>query len=186
MPEETAAEQATSDATVKNTGSASADQQEPSGTQPGTAEAAKSKTSFTPEQQAEIDRVVGKARREEQKKLEKKIQEADLTEAEKLKRENAELQLKIRSRDAEDAIAAGCGKDCTNPKAAVKLAQAIGLEFDDKGKLVNLKDLIAEVKDIAPELFQKRPGRSDSADGVSSSPLGQSMNDVIRRAAGRQ
>ncbi len=183
MPEETATtEQPTSAETDKNTGSAGAtQQQEPSGTQAGTTED-KPKT-FT---QADIDRAAVAARRDEKARLEKQIKQAELSEAEKLKAENAELQTKLRSRDAEDSIVAACGKDCVNPKAVVRLAHSIGLEFDKDGKLTNLKDLIAEAKDIAPELFPKRPGPANGGDGNGTSPVGQSMNDVIRQAAGRK
>lgn len=189
MPDEAAAEQTTSDATAQNTGSAAAEiKQEPSGTtQTGTTEDAKDKPkTFT---QADVDRLIARTKKEEKAKLDDQIKKAELTETEQLKTEKAELEQKLRSRDAGDAIEEAARKaNSANPKAVVRLAQAIGLEFDKDGKLVNLKDLITEAKEIAPELFPARPGPANGADGNSGkeSSVGHSMNDVIRQAAGRK
>lgn len=183
MPEEATAEQTTSDATDKNTGSAAQSKEEPSGTQAGTTESSKEKT-FT---QADVDRLIGKAKKEQKADFEKKLSQAEQTETERLKAEKAELEIKLRSRDAEDAIATAATKaGAVNAKAVVRLAHAIGLEFDKDGKLANLKDLIVEAKETAPELFPTRTGPANGADGNNgAASVGQSMNDVIRRMAGR-
>lgn len=57
-------------------------------------------------------------------------------------------------------------------------------EFDDDGKVTNLKELIAEAKRDAPELFGA-PASSVDAGAGGNGAVGASMNDLIRRAAGR-
>ena len=186
MPEEQAAtDQTTSAETAKNTGSEAAKKEEPSGTQAGTAEEKLPKT-FT---QAEVDRLIGRAKKDQKESFEKQIKQAEQSETERLKAEKAELETKLRSRDAEDSILAAATKaGAANPKAVVRLAHSIGIEFDDKGKVSNLKDLIDEAKEIAPEFFPKRPGKADGAEGTAngSASVGQSMNYWIRQAAGRK
>lgn len=68
---------------------------------------------------------------------------------------------------------------CSNPKAAYALAVADDL-FDRQGR----PDWNA-IKQVAPELFRKPgPGNSDGGAGNGNTPH-LTMNDIIRRAAGR-
>lgn len=77
----------------------------------------------------------------------------------------------------EDALRPEVG--CSNAKAAYALAQADNL-FDSSGR----PDWNA-IKQMAPELFRKPgPGNSDGGAGNGNMPH-LTMNDIIRRAAGR-
>lgn len=69
---------------------------------------------------------------------------------------------------------------CSNPKAAFALAQAEDL-FDKRGRI----DWEA-LKASAPELFRPRVPQGNAGVGTGGPPPAQkSMNDFIRRAAGR-
>jgi len=69
---------------------------------------------------------------------------------------------------------------CRNPKVAFALAVADDL-FDKKG----IPNWTA-IKAAAPELFGVAAPRSNAGNGTGSPPKNESMNDLIRRAAGRQ
>jgi hypothetical protein len=59
---------------------------------------------------------------------------------------------------------------------------------DKEGKPENLRDLLAEVKSLAPEFFpddKKPPGSADGGKQGEANTA-TNMNDLIRRAAGRQ
>lgn len=90
-------------------------------------------------------------------------------------------QLEVTERRAafyEDAGRPEIG--CSNPKAAFALAQAEDL-FDKRGRV----DWEA-LKASAPELFRPRVPQGNAGAGTGGPPPAQkSMNDFIRRAAGR-
>lgn len=70
---------------------------------------------------------------------------------------------------------------CSNPKAAYLLAIAENL-FDRKGN----PDWTA-IKAAAPELFRQAGTRTFAGDGTQAPPpAGATMNDFIRRSAGRK
>lgn len=71
-----------------------------------------------------------------------------------------------------------------NPRALIKFIRA-DYQFDDDGKVTNLKELIADAKRDAPELFGIATGSIDGGAG-NGATLGADMNSLIRRAAGRQ
>jgi hypothetical protein len=87
-------------------------------------------------------------------------------------------QTERRAAFVEDAVRPEIG--CSNPKAAYALAQAEGL-FDRKGAA----DWNA-IKAAAPELFKKPSAAGNAGNGTSNPPKANTMNDYIRRAAGRQ
>jgi hypothetical protein len=72
------------------------------------------------------------------------------------------------------------GIDCRNPKVAYAVAVADDL-FDKRG----IPNWTA-IKAAAPELFGVAAPRSNAGNGTGSPPKNESMNDLIRRAAGRQ
>ena len=124
------------------------------------------------------------AERQEQAQLSKRIKDLT-TKAEKgsdLEKQLADLQnaLALTERKAafnEDASRPEVG--CGNPKAAYALAMAENL-FDSRGR----PDWNA-IKQTAPELFRKPgPGNADGGAGQGNPPH-LTMNDIIRRAAGR-
>lgn len=179
MPNESA-ETPTSDATDKNT-DAEATGEQPTGetpTEPGDGR------SYS---QADLDRLMAKVRREEKAKLEKQLAQAQLSETEKLRAENEGLKASIRAAAAErqllDAVTRSGADD---PDAVVGWIQAkVSVEYDDDGKISNLRDIIAESKERLPNRFPKRPGSGNGGDGGHGAHAGLSMNDIIRRAANR-
>jgi hypothetical protein len=180
MPEESA-NQNTPDGAVNNTEAEAAGEQ-PTGSETQTESGAGRSYS-----QADLDRVTAKVRREEKAKLEKQIAQATLSETEKLRAENESLKQSIRAQAAErqlvDAITRAGADD---PDAVVGWIQAkVSVEYDDDGKIANLRDVIAESKERLPNRFPKRPGSGNGGEGGHSSHAGISMNDIIRRAANR-
>jgi hypothetical protein len=172
--------QTTPDAAVNNTGSAD---DKPSGTQTETTEV-KPKTYS----ESEVNRIVQKRLKEAEDRQKKEREQADLTEAERLKAENAELRRAGQLRDAkEDVVAAARKAGMKATASADRLWRLIkdDVELDEKtGKVTNLKDLVATAKELDEDLFPKRPGGGDGGQG-NGSPVGTSMNDMIRRSAGR-
>jgi hypothetical protein len=149
--------------------------------------------------QAEYDAAVAAARQEARKgktakavtgKTAKKDgdeseESPELIEARK-RAEKAEADLRVRdARDAVETAAKGAG--FSNPSKIYRLLRD-DLSFDDSGKPENVKDLIAIAKrDFPEELAQKSNGSADGGAGArSGAGAGTSMNDIIRRAAGRQ
>jgi hypothetical protein len=87
-------------------------------------------------------------------------------------------QAEKRSLFLESAAAPEIG--CSNPKAAWLIAQADEL-FDRRGN----PDWAA-IKAAAPELFGKRVVQAHGGAGTETLPAATSMNNYIRRAAGRE
>lgn len=173
--------QTTPDAAVNNTGSAN--DKPSSGTQTETTED-KSKT-FT---QADVDRIVKQRLKDAEKRQEKEREQANLSETERLKNENAELKRQGHLRDAKEDIVAAARKAGMKAAASVdRLWRLIkdDVELDEKGKVTNLKELVAAAKELDEDLFPKRPGTADGPQGNNGTPVSQSMNDLIRRSAGR-
>lgn len=155
-----------------------------SGTQTGqkTEESNNNTKAFT---QEDVDRLVGKARREEKAKYDKQAQDASKSELEKATNRITELETQIRMRDARDSVVEALSKaGCNNAAAAYRLVSD-QIEFDKQGKPENLRELIAEAKALAPQLFGAAGGKSDGGAGGQSGTGGRSMNDLIRQAAGR-
>jgi hypothetical protein len=148
--------------------------------------------------QAEFDAAVAEARQSARKgkpakhsagKAAKKDDDseeesAEIVEARK-RAETAEAQLRIRdARDAVETAAKTAG--FSSPSKIYRLLKD-ELSFDDSGKPENVKDLIAIAKrDFPEELTKKASGSADGgAGGRAGAGTGTSMNDIIRRAAGR-
>jgi hypothetical protein len=173
--------QTTPDAAVNNTGSA--DDKPSSGTQTETTED-KSK-SFT---QADVDRIVKQRLKEAEKRQEKEREQADLTEVERLKTQNAELLRQGHLRDAKEDVVAAALKAGMKATASVERLWRLikdDVELDEKtGRVTNVREIVAAAKELDEDLFPKRPGGGDGGQG-NGSPVGTSMNDMIRRSAGR-
>ncbi len=175
MPDATTA--TTSDAAVNNTEPAATT------TEPTTPET-KTTTSFT---QEEVNRLVGKARKEEQQKLDKQIKDAALSEQQRSEQRVKELEAETRTLRARDVVAVAAEKlGAKNTNTIFKLIKA-DLEYDDKGAITNLKEVLDEAKRDAPDLFGKKAlGSGDGGkDNQGGREGGTSMNDFIRRSAGR-
>lgn len=180
MPENSP-ESNTSDATEINTAG------EAAGEQPTESETQSEQGNGRSYSQADLDRLTAKVRREEKAKLEKQLSQAQMGETERLKAENESLKASIRARDAERQLVDAVTKaGADDPDAVVGWIQAkTSLEFDDDGKIANLRDVIAESKERLPNRFPKRPGSGNGGDGGHNAHAGVSMNDIIRRAANR-
>lgn len=178
MPEETA-QTTTSDETAQNTG---AETEDTSGTRTGSTE----DRTYT---QADLDRLIAKTKREEKTRYERQIATAQLSEVERLKGENQSLKSTLRSREAERAVfdaVRGAGAD--DPEVVTAWIQAkLDLQYDDDGRITNLKEVISEARSRIPTRFPKRPGSANGGEGKSGAQsVNQSINDMIRRAAGRE
>lgn len=122
--------------------------------------------------------------RQERNNLAKQVKElaAKAEKGSDLEKQLIDMQtaLQVSERRAafnEDALRPEVG--CSNAKAAYALAQAEEL-FDRQGR----PDWNA-LKAVAPELFRKPgPGNADGGAGNGNTPH-LTMNDIIRRAAGR-
>ena len=136
--------------------------------------------------QADLDKLAAKIRREEKAKLEKQVNDAQLTEHERLKAENERVKAELRSHKTKEtlsqAIKAAGGDDPEVISAWIRSELAV--EFSEDDKISNLKDLISEARDRIPSQFPKRPGSANGGDGKPAG-IGQDMNSLIRRAAGR-
>jgi hypothetical protein len=146
--------------------------------------------------QAEFDAAVAEARQgaRKSKTSKSKVQSpkskedgdddesAELIEARK---RADKLEADLRVRDARDAVeTAAKTAGFANPAKIYRLVKD-DLSFDDSGKADNVKDLIAIAKrDFPEELSQKGNGSADGGAGGRAG-AGTSMNDIIRRAAGR-
>jgi hypothetical protein len=174
----------TSDGDGKNTGGTAAGEPQSSKSQKEDSESQAGKT-FT---QAEFDAYAERTRKELKKDFEKQLKDAELSEAERTAKRVQELEKEIRLRDAKETVAEAARKaGAANTAAVYKLTYSM-LEFDDAGKVSNLRDVIDAAKADAPELFPKRPGSGNGGSGNegSSGSFSRNMNDLIRRSAGRQ
>jgi len=139
--------------------------------------------------QEDLDRLLAKTRREEKAKYEKELANAKKTELERAQAELAEMKAWRAERETKDEVISYLrdkGK-CTRPEAAYLLIKS-SIQRDKEGKPDNLRDLLAEVKSLAPEFFPDEKKPPGSADGgkQGEAQTATSMNDLIRRAAGRQ
>lgn len=107
---------------------------------------------------AELDRELAKQKKEHDKAVEAEAAKAKLSEDEKKDATIKELQQTIRMRDAKDEVVAALEK--AGAKATGLMWNAIkgDLEFDDKGKLTNLKDLVKELQaEYADQFGEPKP-----------------------------
>lgn len=121
------------------------------------------------------------------------IESSGKTESEKiaarlkaLEDDNAAKSQAIRERDARDAVrseARKLGASDASLDAIYRMVKG-DVAFDDDGKPNNLKDILDDAKQIAPQLFRatNRPG--DGGHGNRTTKPAEGMNELIRRAAG--
>lgn len=125
-----------------------------------------------------------KATREERDALAKQIKDL-LPKAEKgseLEKSLSELNTRLETAEKRATFleaATQPGIDCRNPRAAYALAVAENL-FTRQG----LPDWDG-LKKVAPELFGRVTPPANAGSGTQAGPPATSMNDLIRRAAGR-
>ena len=113
--------------------------------------------------QTDLDRAVAKAVKDAQKKVTDAEAKAKLSEDERAKAETEELRNQLRERDARDAVKDEAAKlGVKNPAAIYKIVKD-ELEYDDKGNVSNLADVIESAKADFPELFDTKPNQSIDA-----------------------
>ena len=121
------------------------------------------------------------AERETRKTFEKQIRElaAKAEKGSEAEKQLTELsaQLELSNRRASFAESAS-REGVTNPKALFVLAAA-GDFFDKKGEVD-----FASLRKEYPEFFKKPIPEGNAGEGAGSATPAQSMNDIIRRAAG--
>lgn len=122
-----------------------------------------------------------------EKAWEKKVADADakakLTEDERLKAERDEALSKLRERDTRDSVVESAEKaGVKNPKLFYN-AYKDELEFDDKGKITNLKEVLESAKTESPELFTPAKRADGSADGGegNGNPAGGLTKEMIEK-----
>ncbi|MET0646388.1 MAG: hypothetical protein ABW208_07180 [Pyrinomonadaceae bacterium] len=111
----------------------------------------------------------------------KKEDEGKLSAEERERRRADEAETRLRERDARDLLEAGAKEaGASNPTKVYRLIKD-ELEFDDKGKPTNLKEVVAKAKRDFPDEFgvKRPPGSADGAAGRSSGTA-RTMNDLIR------
>jgi hypothetical protein len=176
---------ATSDATAQNTGADATG----AATQAAQTEGTTEKT-FT---QAEVNAMIAKrlpsAVKAELKKMGGDGEgQPDVTE---LQRQLSEYQTKMRSYEAKDEVSSyindGRNKLTVEPENVRGIQELVipRLEYDDNGKVTNLKEAIEAAKSIAPALFaSKQTSGINAASGLGTRTAPANMNDLIRRGAG--
>ena len=139
--------------------------------------------------QDDLDRLLAKTRREEKAKYEKELDNATKSEVERLKADLADRDAKLSERETKDEVTSFLQKSgCRRPEAAFLLVKS-SISRGRDGKIEDIKALLAEAKQLAPEFFddsKTRPGSADAGpkgDGGTKS-VGQAFNDAIRNAAG--
>lgn len=126
--------------------------------------------------QAEFDRELAKQKKEFEKAAQKEKERADLSEAEKKDAELDDLRTQLRLRDAKDDVVAALEKEGARSTGLMWNAIKSDLEFDDKGKLVNLTTLIKDLRADYPDQFgEAKP--TDSIDGGK----GQAGNGLLTK-----
>lgn len=126
----------------------------------------------------------------------KAIEEKDLPAAEKAGRRVAELEeenkrlaadLVMRDVAAEVAKAAAKVGVIDTDVVMVLLRESDSIDFDAEGKPINVEAAIKDLIKSKPYLARPQAAGADAGAGTRPGATpGQGMNDIIRRAAGRQ
>lgn len=146
--------------------------------------------------QADVDRIVkDRLQRDVKKELQKELkklsgEQEGQPSVEELKgrAESAETELRrYRARDQVDAYVSDKRNNLTvrNVRALMRLVEH-DFEYDDEGEVTNLKELVAQAKAEAPELFGTAAGSADGGAGAQNGSGALDMNSHIRQMAGRQ
>lgn len=142
------------------------------------------------------EREARKAAEKQSKDLERRlaaIENSGKSESEKLAARlkeledaNAEKERAIRERDARDAIRQAARKAGAAPDAVDAVYRMLkgDIEYDDDGQPANVDALLKDAKQIAPQLFRASNGRADGGAGNRQTKPNETMNDLLRRAAG--
>lgn len=119
-----------------------------------------------------------------------KDDEAKLSKEQLLEKERDEARNELRTANARDSFIAATGLDYSKASRLFRV-YANDLEFDDKGKPENMKDVIKTARSEFPEFFgdegrQRKKGDADLGGGNGDGKkTAGGMNAAIRNAAGR-
>lgn len=130
--------------------------------------------------QDEVNSLLAKERKTAEKKAAEAEAKAKLSDDERLTAELAETRAALRERDTRDAcLVQAEAAGVRNPRLFYN-AYKSAIETDKNGAITNLKDVLAEAKRDAPELFGAPP--AGSADGGTGKTLDKkiTMNDWLR------
>lgn len=136
--------------------------------------------------QKELDEMIAKRLNRAKKDADEKAQ---LSKEQLLEKERDDARKDLRIRDARDEFITSSGIEYAKASRLFKMYES-DLEFDDKGKPENMKDVLKSAKADWPEMFKggKLEGKGDGAGGnggKSGGEPGQDMNSILRRATGR-
>lgn len=113
--------------------------------------------------------------------------DAKLTKEQILERERDEALKLVRERDLKDDFELASGLDKAKAARLFRMYRD-DFDVDDKGRVLNMKDVLKSAKADFPELFKvvngKGDGGSGSGDG-SGKPIDGDMNATLRKMAGR-
>lgn len=128
----------------------------------------------------DAQRAADDAKLSDQEKLQKRLAE--------LERAAAEASSNLQKRVVEYEVKLAASRlGIVDPDAAWRLIDASSLEFDESGKPKNLDRVLSDLLKAKPYLSAQPTARNGAAgSGTQGSPTTFSMNDAIRRAAGRQ
>jgi len=139
-----------------------------------------------------------KSAAEERDELARKVAEFEkekLSETEKLQKERDEALARAEKAEGAlsssqmttmiEAAAAEFGAKSGRAGAVARLIDRSAVETDKDGKPTNLKALVEAARKEAPELFDGGRPTGSADGGARDGATGESMNDRIRRMAGR-
>lgn len=94
------------------------------------------------------------------------------------------LEQQLRAVNARQVVQTAAGKANALDPAAIARMALDDLDFDDDGEPTNVREVLAQLRQDHPRLFQAAPG---DAEGGRRGDAGanQDMNALIRRAMGR-
>lgn len=162
-------------AATKNTDPSPAPQPTPSASQAANTE---KEETYTKDQ---MTRIVSQRLKEQKDAYEKQLADANKTELERAQSEANDLRARLAERESKDEVTALLSKNgCTRPEAAYRLIQSSITRGKD-GKIEDVKALLAEAKELAPEFFpdSKKPGSAD-AGAKGDGKTGTDMNAWLR------
>jgi hypothetical protein len=125
----------------------------------------------------------------------KKFKDAQLTDAERLQKLASENESKATAAMAElqqerlgrsiERVAAKMG--FVDPEDAFRLIDGSDIDLDDAGrpKPASVEKAMKALAEKKPHLLARRPPPSVDGGGRTTSPAGETMNDHLRRMAGR-
>lgn len=165
--------------------------------QQGESQGQQTSTGFTPEAQAILSKANAEAEkfRKDLAAAKKKLdayEAANLSETEKTAKRLKELEEQVQTKDRElmavrtqatvGTVAARL--NFVNPNLAHRLIDPSAITYDESGKALNVEALLKDLVKSDPYLVSRRSSDAGAGTGQTNNG-GQTMNDLLRQAAGR-